>query len=91
MTRNHLAPAPFEGDPILGPGRGWGYGLSVCVARTPEGAPAGACGWFGGLGTSWTHDPASGRTAMALTQTMFGSPTPPAIHAGVAQAVFRGS
>jgi CubicO group peptidase (beta-lactamase class C family) len=91
MTRNHIPAALREGDPILGPGRGWGYGLSVVVGETPEGAPTGAYGWFGGLGASWTHDPASGRTAMVLTQTAFDSPDPLAIHTDVALAVFAGA
>jgi CubicO group peptidase (beta-lactamase class C family) len=88
MTRNHIPTALREGDPILGPGRGWGYGLSVVVGENPEGAPVGAYGWFGGLGTSWTSDPASGRTAMVLTQTLFDSPEPLAIHADASRAVF---
>jgi CubicO group peptidase (beta-lactamase class C family) len=89
MVRDHLTPAQREGDPILGPGRGWGYGLSVVVGETPEAAPRGAYGWFGGYGTSWTCDPATGRTAMVLTQTLFESAEPSAIHQGVAQVVFE--
>jgi len=37
-------------------------------------------GWNGGFGTSWISDPATGLTALLLTQRMFDGPDPPALH-----------
>ena len=84
MTRNHLTEAQrADAVRVLGPRRGWGYGLAVDVAT-------GAYGWDGGLGTSWVSDPASGLTAILLTQTAFASPDPPVVHREFQKAVFGG-
>lgn len=92
MTTDHLTPGQREGSqPILAPGRGWGYGMSVVDAQTTEGLPIGACGWNGGLGTSWMVDPQSSRTAILLTQTMFESPKAPPVHEEFLRAVFHPS
>lgn len=80
MTTDHLTAAQREGGKdILGPGRGWGYGVGVATAGNPYLAP-GAYGWDGGFGTSWFNDPANGLTAILLTQRVFDSPDPPAVH-----------
>jgi len=90
MLRDHLTPAQrADGEPILCRGNGWGYGLAVAVEPRAEGIPAGVFGWNGGLGTSWLADPASGLTAILLTQTMFQSPDPPDVHKEFWRAVFR--
>lgn len=90
MTVNHLTAAQRPpGNGILGADRGWGYGLGVQTAVSPEGLPAGAYGWDGGLGTTWRFDPGSGRTVIVLTQTAFTHPDPPAIHKDIWRAVFR--
>lgn len=65
---------------ILGPGRGWGLGLGVQVTASPHGVQPGAYGWDGGFGTSWFNDPAKGLSAILLTQRVFDSPNPPAVH-----------
>jgi CubicO group peptidase (beta-lactamase class C family) len=89
MTNDYLTPAQREGgEIILGPNRGWGYGMSVACDTTAEGIPAGAYGWNGGCGTSWVADPASGVTAILMTQTMFERPDPPAVHKDFWHAVF---
>ena len=89
MTTDHLTAAQREGGvAILGPDHGWGYGLAVALRTTAAGAPAGAYGWNGGSGTSWVADPASGTTAILLTQTSLVSPDPPAIHRDFWRAVF---
>lgn len=90
MTANQLTAAQRPpGDFILGADRGWGYGLGVQTAVSPEGVPVGAFGWDGGLGTTWRVDPGSGRTVIVLTQTAFTNPDPPSIHKDVWSAVFR--
>jgi CubicO group peptidase (beta-lactamase class C family) len=89
MTTNQLSAAQRDGGAaILGRGRGWGVGMSVVVAPSDEGLPDGAYGWNGGLGTSWIADPNSRMTALLMTQTMFTSPTPPAVHQELWRAVF---
>jgi CubicO group peptidase (beta-lactamase class C family) len=89
MTRDHLTAAQRDGaGPILSPGHGWGYGLSVALERTPDGLPAGAYGWNGGLGTSWVMDPGSDATAILLTQAAFTNPDPPPVHKAFWRAVF---
>ena len=89
MITDHLTPAQrADGAPILGSGRGWGFGLSVVAQPAMAGLPQGSYGWNGGLGTSWLADPQSGRTAILLTQTMFTSPAAPAVHQEVWRAVF---
>ena len=89
MTRDHLTPAQRAGGaPILPPGHGWGYGLSVALERTADGLPAGAYGWNGGLGTSWVMDPHTDTTAILLTQAAFTNPDPPPVHEAFWRAVF---
>jgi CubicO group peptidase (beta-lactamase class C family) len=81
MTTDRLTAAQREGGrDILGPGRGWGYGLGVAVEASPYGVPRGAYGWDGGFGTSWFNDPATGLRAILLTQRVFDSPDPPQAH-----------
>ena len=80
MTTNRLTPGQMEGDIILGPGRGWGLGLGVSLEASRYGVPAGAYGWEGGFGTSWFNDPATGLTAILLTQRVFDNPDPPPVH-----------
>ena len=81
MTTNHLTAAQrIGGRDILGPYRGWGYGVGVMVEASPHGIARGAYGWDGGFGTSWFNDPPNGLTAILLTQRVFDSPDPPQIH-----------
>lgn len=81
MTGNRLTPEQIrDGEGILGPGRGWGLGVSVQVTGSPYGLQPGAYGWNGGFGTSWFNDPAKGLIAILLTQRVFDSPDPPAVH-----------
>jgi len=81
MQTNHLTDAQRKGGlDILCAGRGWGYGMGVVVETTPEGLTPGTYGWDGGFGTSWFNDPASGLTAILLTQRVFDGPDPPQLH-----------
>jgi CubicO group peptidase (beta-lactamase class C family) len=81
MTVARLTPDQMKGgEIILGPGCGWGLGVGVQVAVSPDGVQPGAYGWTGGFGTSWFNDPAKGLIAVLLTQRVFDSPDPPAVH-----------
>ncbi|WP_331540703.1 serine hydrolase domain-containing protein [Phenylobacterium sp.] len=81
MRTDHLTPAQRAGgEDILGPARGWGYGMGVTVEPKPGWAAPGAYGWDGGFGTSFFNDPAQGLTAILLTQRVFDGPDPPMLH-----------
>jgi CubicO group peptidase (beta-lactamase class C family) len=58
----------------------WGY----CQAIRANGA----FGWDGGLGTSWLVDPGKDLTMIVLTQRMWESPEPPAVHGDVQEAAY---
>ncbi len=89
MTRDQLTATQREAaTPLIGNRRGWGLGLTVVRETTPQGIPAGAYGATGGFGTSWVADPLSGASAILLTQTLFTSPAPPAVHQEFWSAVF---
>jgi len=92
MTSDHLSASQrAAAEPIIGNRHGWGYGLAVVTETTPQGIPAGAYGWNGGFGTSWVADPASQTSAILLTQTLFASPAPPAVHQEFWATVFSPS
>ena len=89
ITRDRLnASQRAAAAPIVGSRRGWGFGVAVVTGTTVQGIPAGAYGWNGGFGTSWLADPSSGTTAILLTQTLFTSPAPPAVHQEIWAEVF---
>ena len=91
MTTNCLSEAQRDdGSDILGPARGWGYGVGVMVKDAADGVPKGAYGWDGGFGTSWFNDPGRGVTAILLTQRVFDSPDPPPVHKDFRRAVCLG-
>jgi CubicO group peptidase (beta-lactamase class C family) len=90
MQTNHLTPEQIQGGvEILGPGRGWGYGVGVYVAPNANGIAPGSYGWDGGFGTSWFNDPAQDLTAILLTQRVFDSPDPPQVHKDFWKAAYR--
>lgn len=90
MKTNHLTnPQRWYGRQILGPDRGWGYGMAVSVRPTPEGFSAGAYGWDGGFGTSWINDPARDLTAILLTQRLFDGPQAPQMHQDFRKAAVK--
>jgi len=48
----------------------------------------GAFGWDGGYGTSWLVDPTRDLIVIVLTQRLFDSPAPPAIHGEIQAAAY---
>ncbi|MBS0333012.1 MAG: beta-lactamase family protein [Proteobacteria bacterium] len=82
MTTNHVTAEQVRaanGQFILNPALGWGYGMAV--VQTPwSGLEPGAFGWSGGFGTSWYMDPTKGLTTILLTQRLFETPDPPSLH-----------
>lgn len=81
MRTDYLTAEQREsGRLILGPDRGWGYGMGVSTNSR-------AYGWDGGYGTSWISDPSHRLTAILLTQRHFDSPERPAVHTDFHRAV----
>ena len=76
MTRDQLAPSQREGQEAFLGDRSWGLCQSVVVT----GDRAGAFGWDGGLGSSFLVDPQRDLVVVVLTQRLFDSPQPPAVH-----------
>jgi len=58
----------------------WGY----CQAVHENGA----FGWDGGLGTSWLVDPGQDLTVISLTQRMWDTSDPPAVHRDIQDAAY---
>ena len=85
MTRDHLTPAQHAGaaDAFLH-GRSW----SLCQSVITEGPRAGAFGWDGGLGTSWLVDPARALVVIVLTQRLWETAQPPAVHEDLQDAAY---
>jgi CubicO group peptidase (beta-lactamase class C family) len=44
--------------------------------------------WDGGLGSSFLVDPARDLVVIVLTQRLFDSPTPPAVHTEIQEAAY---
>lgn len=71
MTTPQLTPAQSAmAARFLGPNRGWGFGVSVVTARDDVASVPGRYGWDGGLGTSWTNDPAEDLVVVLMTQRL---------------------
>jgi CubicO group peptidase (beta-lactamase class C family) len=85
MTRDQLTSEQRAGtaEAILH-GRSWGFTQSVITA----GPRAGAFGWDGGLGTSWLVDPVRDLVVIVLTQRMWETSTPPAVHDELQDAAY---
>jgi len=85
MTHDQLTAAQREGtaDAFLH-GRSW----SLCQSVITEGPRAGAFGWDGGLGTSWLVDPARDLVVIVLTQRLWETSQPPAVHDDLQDAAY---
>jgi CubicO group peptidase (beta-lactamase class C family) len=70
MLRDQIPSITSE---LLGPGVGYGYGVSVVRDPRPAGLPLsrGAVRWGGAYGHSWFIDPATATSAVLLTNTAF--------------------
>jgi CubicO group peptidase (beta-lactamase class C family) len=68
LTTDHLTPEQRDASTLFLEGAGWGFGGSV--------AADGRYGWIGGTGTTAHVAPASGTTAVLLTQLQLTGPTP---------------
>jgi CubicO group peptidase (beta-lactamase class C family) len=82
MTTDQLSVDQRRGaEPFLDR-RSWG----LCQAVAIEGEATGAFGWDGGLGTSWLVDPVRDLVVVVLTQRLFETAQPPAVHVELQQA-----
>lgn len=82
MTRDQLTAAQKAGAGLsesFFEGHGWGFGMSVVTRRTDVACSVGTFGWDGGLGTSWTMDPAEEMVTLLLTQRAWASPMKPPV------------
>jgi len=83
MTTDQLTPQQ-KARGGLGPDffkdKSWGFGQAVM--------DSGAYGWAGGFGSTWLIDPNEDLTVIVLTQRMFDSPEPPALHADFQAAAY---
>jgi CubicO group peptidase (beta-lactamase class C family) len=84
MTRDQLTAAQREGQEAFLGERSWGLCQSVVVS----GERAGAFGWDGGLGSSFLVDPVRDLVVIVLTQRLWESAQPPAVHTDVQAAAY---
>lgn len=84
MTSDQLTAAQRAGlEAFLGE-RSWALCQSVIVS----GERGGAFGWDGGLGSSFLVDPVRDLVVIVLTQRLFDSPQPPAVHTELQAAAY---
>jgi CubicO group peptidase (beta-lactamase class C family) len=84
MTRDQLTPAQRAGQEAFLGDRSWALCQSVIVS----GDRAGAYGWDGGLGSSFLVDPARDLVVIVLTQRVWETAQPPAVHIAVQAAAY---
>ncbi|HYY03614.1 MAG TPA: serine hydrolase domain-containing protein [Gaiellaceae bacterium] len=84
MTRDQLRPAQRAGQEAFLGERSWGLCQSVVVS----GDRAGAYGWDGGLGSSFLVDPVRDLVVIVLTQRLWGTSQPPAVHTELQAAAY---
>lgn len=70
LTDDQLA----RGGPAPDGSSGWGHGVGVIIRDLPDGPPAGAYGWSGGLGSTWSN--AGPVTGILLTSRAWTSAGP---------------
>ena len=85
MTSDQLTSAQRAGagEAVLH-GRSW----SLCQSVITEGPRRGSFGWDGGLGTSWLVDPGKDLVVIVLTQRVWETPQPPAVHNQLQDAAY---
>ena len=74
MATNHLSPARMASGAILGPGTGYGLGVSVLMNPAERGniGSVGEFGWSGAASTHVLIDPKEDLVAIYCTQLMGG-------------------
>jgi CubicO group peptidase (beta-lactamase class C family) len=77
MTTDQIGAAPGTPGPSDDGSQGWGFGLSMQLARRGLAPAVGSYGWTGGLGTSWANDPGADLVGIVLTTDMFSRAFPP--------------
>lgn len=77
MLTDQVTPAQKAASPFF-PGfwdsHGWGLGIGLVTAPDAISPLPGRFGWWGGFGTSFWCDPATGTVALLFTQRMMGGP-----------------
>jgi CubicO group peptidase (beta-lactamase class C family) len=77
MLTDQVTPAQKSASPFF-PGfwdsHGWGLGIGLVTALDAISPLPGRFGWWGGFGTSFWCDPATGTVALLFTQRMMGGP-----------------
>ena len=84
MTRDQLTPGQREGQEAFLDARSWGLCQSVVVT----GERTGAFGWDGGLGSSFLVDPVRDLVIVVLTQRLWDTAQPPAVHTDLQAAAY---
>ena len=80
MTTDRLTSAQRDAAAMfLGEHQGWGLGLAVPAAGSPDQPFPCGIGWDGGTGTTWRSSPRSGVTGILFTQRAAMSPAPPPV------------
>jgi CubicO group peptidase (beta-lactamase class C family) len=76
MTTDQIDAAGRAHGPSPDGAQGWGFGLGVQLRRTGIGPGPGSYGWSGGLGSSWSNDPAERVVGVVLTTDAFTTAFP---------------
>jgi CubicO group peptidase (beta-lactamase class C family) len=86
MTRDQLRPGQMDATTAAFlHGRSWG----CCQSVVTDGPRTGAFGWDGGLGTSFLVDPRRDLVVVVLTQRVWETATPPAVHDELQDAAYE--
>ncbi|MDQ3879370.1 MAG: beta-lactamase family protein [Actinomycetota bacterium] len=84
MTRDQVTPSQRTGQEGFLGDRSWGFCQSVIVS----GDRAGAFGWDGGLGSSFLVDPGRDLVVIVLSQRLWETAQPPAVHTQLQDAAY---
>jgi CubicO group peptidase (beta-lactamase class C family) len=84
MTRDQLTPSQRVGQEVFLGERSWGLCQSVVVS----GERTGAFGWDGGLGSTFLVDPVRDLVVVVLTQRIWETAQPPAVHTELQTAAY---
>jgi len=74
ITDQLTADQRANAGPILGPGLGWGLGLSVVRDRIGPAFVPGRFGWDGGFGSTWYADPENDVSAVLMMNHRLDAP-----------------